>query len=149
TVVEEVNLAHNISVLRKALGQNSDENRFIVTVPGKGYGFVAEVTIPRGAPSQAPSTYELTRSRLVVEEESDESANPARTEASSKQLSIPLPGERKLRSRFSEALARRGVIVAAALAGAAIAIAVGLLASKSEPGKPPRLAQIKSIAVLP
>src|SRR5262249_22145330 len=103
TVVEEVNLAHNISVLRKALGQNSDENRFIVTVPGKGYGFVAEVTIPRGAPSQAPSTYELTRSRLVVEEESDESANPARTEASSKQLSIPLPGERKLRSRFSEA----------------------------------------------
>src|ERR1041385_6598918 len=31
TVVEEVNLAHNISVIRKALGQKSEENRFIVT----------------------------------------------------------------------------------------------------------------------
>src|SRR5262245_45703749 len=37
TVVEEVNLAHNISILRKVLGQKTDENRFIVTVPGRGY----------------------------------------------------------------------------------------------------------------
>ena len=36
TVVEEVNLAHNISMLRKALGQKADENRFIITVPGRG-----------------------------------------------------------------------------------------------------------------
>ena len=43
TVVEEVNLAHNISVLRKALGQRLEWNRFIITVPGRGYGFVAEV----------------------------------------------------------------------------------------------------------
>src|SRR4029453_10015546 len=46
TVVEEVNLAHNVSVLRKALGQTSEENRFIITVPGRGYGFVAEVVEP-------------------------------------------------------------------------------------------------------
>src|SRR4029453_5570880 len=52
TVVEEVNLAHNVSLLRKALGQTSEENRFIITVPGRGYGFVAEVTqIQRNAPA--------------------------------------------------------------------------------------------------
>jgi DNA-binding winged helix-turn-helix (wHTH) protein len=42
TFVEEVNLAVNISTLRKALGENS-QNRYIATVPGRGYQFVAEV----------------------------------------------------------------------------------------------------------
>ncbi len=43
TVVEENNLNKNISVLRQALGENPREHRFIVTVPGKGYKFVAPV----------------------------------------------------------------------------------------------------------
>src|SRR5262245_6084530 len=41
TVVEEANLASNISLLRKVLGENG--NRFIETVPKRGYRFVAEV----------------------------------------------------------------------------------------------------------
>src|SRR5215470_16211516 len=45
TVVEESNLAHNISALRKALGERPDEHRFIVTVPGQGYRFVARVNV--------------------------------------------------------------------------------------------------------
>jgi TolB-like protein/DNA-binding winged helix-turn-helix (wHTH) protein len=43
TFVEEVNLAVNISTLRKALGENAQESRCIVTVPGRGYRFVASV----------------------------------------------------------------------------------------------------------
>src|ERR1700742_3651219 len=43
TIVEETNLAHNISSLRKIFGQKGGENRFIVTVPARGYSFVAEV----------------------------------------------------------------------------------------------------------
>src|ERR1700728_1794288 len=43
TFVEEVNLAQNISALRKALGESPGENRFIATLPGKGYQFVCEV----------------------------------------------------------------------------------------------------------
>src|SRR5205085_2012293 len=43
TVVEETNLAHNISALRKVFGQRGEENRFIITVPARGYSFVAEV----------------------------------------------------------------------------------------------------------
>src|SRR6185436_12044353 len=66
TVVEEVNLAHNVSVLRKALGQKSEENRFIITVPGRGYGFVADVTTPRNVSlSETPNEYAFTRSRLI------------------------------------------------------------------------------------
>jgi TolB-like protein/DNA-binding winged helix-turn-helix (wHTH) protein len=43
TFVEEVNLAVNISAIRKALGENPQECRFIATVPGRGYRFVTEV----------------------------------------------------------------------------------------------------------
>ena len=43
TFVEEINLAVNISTIRKALGENRQECRFIATVPGRGYRFVAEV----------------------------------------------------------------------------------------------------------
>src|SRR5436309_3517454 len=38
--VEESNLTQNIFVLRKALG-DSQEKRFILTVPGRGYQFIA------------------------------------------------------------------------------------------------------------
>lgn len=43
TFVEEVNLAVNISTLRKALGENPQDGRYIVTVPRHGYRFVADV----------------------------------------------------------------------------------------------------------
>jgi len=41
--VEEGNLTRNVSTLRKALGESPDEHRYIVTIPGRGYRFVAEV----------------------------------------------------------------------------------------------------------
>jgi TolB-like protein/DNA-binding winged helix-turn-helix (wHTH) protein/Flp pilus assembly protein TadD len=44
TVVEEGGLTRNISVLRKALGETPDDHRYIVTVPGRGYRFVADIT---------------------------------------------------------------------------------------------------------
>ena len=41
--VEENNLTYNISVLRKALGERGSNHAYIVTIPGRGYRFVAEV----------------------------------------------------------------------------------------------------------
>lgn len=41
--VEESNIAQNVAVLRRSLGENSKEHRFIVTIPGHGYRFVADV----------------------------------------------------------------------------------------------------------
>ncbi|HUA15467.1 MAG TPA: tetratricopeptide repeat protein [Verrucomicrobiae bacterium] len=45
TVVEENNLNQNISALRRILGETRGENRFIATVPGKGYQFVPDVEV--------------------------------------------------------------------------------------------------------
>ncbi len=42
--VEEANLTQTISVLRKTLGENPNQHRFIVTETGKGYRFVAPVS---------------------------------------------------------------------------------------------------------
>jgi DNA-binding winged helix-turn-helix (wHTH) protein/tetratricopeptide (TPR) repeat protein len=41
--VEEGNLTRNVSTLRKALGETPDDHRYIVTIPGRGYRFVASV----------------------------------------------------------------------------------------------------------
>ena len=43
TVVEESNLAQNISTLRKILGETPKAARYIATASGRGYSFVAEV----------------------------------------------------------------------------------------------------------
>jgi TolB-like protein/Flp pilus assembly protein TadD len=44
-VVEENNLNQNISILRRVLGEGRGEQRYIATVPGCGYQFVAEVRL--------------------------------------------------------------------------------------------------------
>ena len=44
-VVEEGNLAHNVTVLRKALGDRDSGQLHVETVPGKGYRFVANVRL--------------------------------------------------------------------------------------------------------
>lgn len=41
--VTEANLTQNISSLRKALGERANDHRYVVTVPGRGYSFVADV----------------------------------------------------------------------------------------------------------
>lgn len=41
--VEESNLAQNVFVLRRALGEERGVRRFIITVPGAGYRFIAAV----------------------------------------------------------------------------------------------------------
>src|SRR5436309_14510887 len=42
--VEEANLTQNVSLLRKVLGEGPHDHHYIVTVPGRGYRFVEEVT---------------------------------------------------------------------------------------------------------
>jgi len=43
-IVEENSLTQNISTLRHVLGEARDENRYIATIPRRGYRFVAKVT---------------------------------------------------------------------------------------------------------
>jgi DNA-binding winged helix-turn-helix (wHTH) protein/TolB-like protein len=43
TYVTEANLTQNVSSLRKALGERAGDGLYIVTVPGRGYSFIADV----------------------------------------------------------------------------------------------------------
>jgi Tol biopolymer transport system component/DNA-binding winged helix-turn-helix (wHTH) protein len=72
-VVEENNLTRNVSALRKVLGESPNEHQYIVTIPGQGYRFVADVKV--AAEERADFVFErLTRAEIVVqEEEEDES----------------------------------------------------------------------------
>lgn len=65
TIVEEGNLSVNISLLRRALGDNQRDHSYIITLPGRGYSFIAEVT-EVSSPSQQQPKYN----------ESDQSAPP-------------------------------------------------------------------------
>src|SRR5215203_4773376 len=69
--VEENNLAQNISILRKALGQSKEGEHYIQTVPKRGYRFVADVT-STDTEEESLIVRERTRTRIVVEESDEE-----------------------------------------------------------------------------
>jgi TolB-like protein/DNA-binding winged helix-turn-helix (wHTH) protein/Tfp pilus assembly protein PilF len=61
SIVEENNLAQAISKLRQVLGETPGSHSYIVTVPGRGYRFVAEVNKRNGnivsiGPADSPTT---------------------------------------------------------------------------------------------
>lgn len=66
-IVEDNNLTVSMSILRKALGEDRFDKRFIETVPRLGYRFIAEVTTP----SLMPAAVAEPR-RVVTEIEPDE-----------------------------------------------------------------------------
>ncbi len=66
TIVEENNLNQNISTLRRLLGEKRGENRYIATIPGRGYQFTATVAgVGGAAKAQSPTKHE-TRVALAV-----------------------------------------------------------------------------------
>lgn len=73
TIVEENNLSQNISILRRVLGEKRGEHRFIATIPGRGFKFVAAVNL---------KSAEIQDSRLQVpdlnevEQPNTENQNP-------------------------------------------------------------------------
>lgn len=102
--VEEGNLTQNIHLLRKALGDDPNDHRYIVTIPGRGYRFVAPVNDNPGeenAPSwefsegkegrqrfattAERSVEKLSKSRIVVEEEYED--GPAVVKSAARELS--------------------------------------------------------------
>jgi DNA-binding winged helix-turn-helix (wHTH) protein/TolB-like protein/tetratricopeptide (TPR) repeat protein len=67
TFVEEANLPNNISLLRKALGDDSGRHLYIETVPRRGYRFVAEIA---ESTTESPELVlkERSRATLTLEE---------------------------------------------------------------------------------
>ncbi len=100
SIVEENNLSQNISTLRQIFGETPGSHRYIVTVPGRGYRFVAEVREQTGNGSATVKREQATRPT------SQENG----TEAATEKDRWELPGK----TGWPLALAVLGVILLAA-----------------------------------
>ncbi len=128
TVVEENNLGQNISKLRSVLGESPGDHRWIVTLPGRGYRFVADVRLLAPGKEGAPEDAGLPG---PVPER-----NPSVAEASS----LPKQATRGFSVRFGR------FVLAGLLAGLLTAGAVYFLRSRNRASAHPT---VESIAVLP
>src|ERR1700741_2029265 len=109
TFVEESNLAQNIFLLRKALGEEKNEHRYIVTIPGVGYRFVAPVTeraalqSPQGeAPARPVSSIAVLPFKNLTGEDDDKFLGPGLADA----LIMRLSSIRELKVRPTAAVLR-------------------------------------------
>src|SRR5438067_289047 len=68
TIVEEANLSHNIYKLREALGEGHNGQKFIETVPRRGYRFVAKVVRVEDHDADL-IVEEHSRAHIIVEED--------------------------------------------------------------------------------
>src|SRR6266853_1311383 len=59
TFVEDANLKIQISALRRVLGDGQGGNRYIATIPGRGYNFVAPVRFEKPPQAAPPATIAL------------------------------------------------------------------------------------------
>ena len=77
TIVEENNLSQNISILRRILGEKRGEHRFIATIPGQGFKFVASVQVS-SLKFQVPSSVEseIKQPELNNKSESENNNQP-------------------------------------------------------------------------
>ena len=105
--VEEANLTQNIFMLRKALGDTEQERRYIVTLPGRGYRFVAPVrTVTDG--SEALIAQMRSRTEITIEETVPEAGKSALVLPPS---AAPSPGKRKVMWALAAALSLGAIVV--------------------------------------
>jgi DNA-binding winged helix-turn-helix (wHTH) protein/TolB-like protein len=72
--VEENNLTQNISAIRKSLGDRQNEHRYVLTVPGRGYRFVADVRkTPNADEAQATPAMSIPEGRLELQDSARQS----------------------------------------------------------------------------
>ncbi|MGE5712762.1 MAG: winged helix-turn-helix domain-containing tetratricopeptide repeat protein [Betaproteobacteria bacterium] len=126
-VVEENNLNQTISALRRALGDESQDSRYIQTVPRRGFRWVAEVREVADAPVPEPAA-------RAVE---DEAAPAAAASPAAPALATPRP------------LSRRRWGWAALTAVAALAAVGYLLRDYWPQGEPRESVATTTLAVLP
>lgn len=121
TFVEEANLTHHISALRKALGEGQNGAKFIETIPRRGYRFVYEVNRTANRASEVTFT-EKPKERNV--EEIFESDNIDSTKPAIEQNALPL-------QKSEQAVLRknlRATMVAAAMLTTILVLTAGVLA---------------------
>jgi len=150
TIVEENNLNQNISALRKIFGEKRGEHRFIATVPGQGYKFVAEVREINDSASDGDDARVAARD---LSEKQDSELQPAIEPASeiesphakSREIPEPLAVDAVSGNKKTNRVWLVAALIAAVLVGFA-----GFYSWRRDPQAVfSENAPIKSIAVLP
>ena len=77
TFVEEGNLTQYISHLRKALGDNSEDTRLIVTIARKGYQFTGNVTVAEAPDTAKPAAVQASTTESSLADTQPVLASPA------------------------------------------------------------------------
>ena len=125
TFVEELTLAQNISTLRKALGDDKSDSKYIQTVPRRGYRFVAQVIQLDESHAPAPTNIPAEQEHLNSNHTADVSSRRQAWQS----------------SRLRWALALVGLSI--------LTVAAGLYLFRANTRNVDQGAQVKSIAVLP
>ena len=164
--VEESNLTQQVSTIRKALGESPGEDRYIVTVPGRGYRFAAQVKA--WSQEKSPAIVNRPQPELVAENgregerpsreagSSDkvlrmESRSPTGLPSAADLIQVPstaqAPEPASLRSQpETKHRARIAIVVLVALV---ITLAVGYAKYRRQPIARTPLAVPRSLAILP
>ncbi|HEV2416570.1 MAG TPA: winged helix-turn-helix domain-containing protein, partial [Terriglobia bacterium] len=146
TIVEENNLTQAIYTLRKALGKDSDQGQYIVTVPRQGYRFAGNVKrLSSAAPVPGENGNQASALAVTVNSASELTVggSPAEDPTLGKMLAVP--------ARFSPAWIVVIGAVAVLLAGVLVVrqthMAGPLLKRSAKKATPPAPRQM--LAVLP
>jgi len=135
--VEETNLTVVVSVLRKSLGDDGQERKYIQTVPKLGYRFIADVkrnTEESGLVPISNSGAVADLGHSADSSEAPKTAAPART-----------PSSEVAPSASARAQKAKGLVIAGILAIALLSVLVAFYLRRPPVG----LKSIRSIAVLP
>jgi eukaryotic-like serine/threonine-protein kinase len=97
--VDENSLAQSISALRRALEEKPGDNSYIVTVPGRGYQFVAPVQVvaPEGGNILAELEVGASGGAGLVFQKHTIQTSVVTTNEETEQQSLPVPGNRTTR----------------------------------------------------
>jgi Tol biopolymer transport system component/DNA-binding winged helix-turn-helix (wHTH) protein len=159
--VEEGSLSHNIHGLRKALGDDSSQPRYIETIPKRGYRFVAPVKISQADTTQV-SFSALESDALVIEKHTfarviTEEFDVRDLSAGVKQAKLAAQHAPLLPAAETQALAsgvvtdphkkRRIGVAVGAVALLALSVVAGFIYMKRTPATAPPVSRAKSTLV--
>ena len=151
SIVEENNLAQAISKLRHVFGETPASESYIVTVPGRGYRFAAEV---KERAADAVSTAPKVRPTDEVVPPRAFTADDAKTQTQSYESTLAVPGTERKQSPA----AHRWLFTALLLAVVMVSLAALFFVRYRRPNSPvpagtatsvPARIPEKSVAVLP
>lgn len=141
--VEEGSLAQNISLLRRALGDSQEHQKFIETVPRRGYRFIANVRALQDNGELV--AMEHLNATIAVEEKQEPGISQSYGEpAEANSQNIPKPDGRL--NRILAQKPQRAVLIVSLMLAVVVAFLIFIILNRPEESAGQ---SIKSIAVLP